>query len=260
MRVLKVIGIGPGDPRRITIEAVEAMQDVEVFFVLDKEVSRGGSQVNRSLVGARREICRRYIRHADWRFVEIADPPRSAHPADYGAEVLRWHRARADRFEQALLSETGESGIAAVLVWGDPSLYDSTLRVTSEIRRRGNLDVQVEVIPGVTSASALTAAHQILANRIGEPIHITTGRRLADTPAGAAGNQIVMLDADCTFRHTAAPTDHIWWGAYLGTPDQILVEGTVADVGDRIVATRAAARERFGWIMDIYLLRTGESP
>ncbi|MDO3401610.1 precorrin-6A synthase (deacetylating) [Mycolicibacterium neoaurum] len=260
MRVLKVIGIGPGDPRQITVEAVEALQDVEVFFALDKEARSGSSQVNQSLVGARREICRRYIGHDNWRFVEIDDPPRSAHPPDYAAEVVRWHQARADRLEQALLAEIAESGIAAVLVWGDPALYDSTLRVTSEIRRRGVVELAVEVIPGVTSASALTAAHQILANRIGEPIHITTGRRLADTPAGAAGNQIVMLDADCAFRHTAAPTDHIWWGAYLGTPDQILIEGTVADVGERIVQTRAAARQRHGWIMDIYLLRTRELP
>ena len=108
----------------------------------------------------------------------------------------------------------------------------------------------------MTSASALTAAHRILANRIGEPIHITTGRRLASTPDGADTNQIVMLDADCTFLRTADPADHIWWGAYLGTPDEILLSGTVGEIGETIRSTRAEARERHGWIMDIYLLRT----
>ncbi len=259
MRTLRVIGIGPGDPRQITIEAIEAMQNVDAFFVLDKAGSRGNAAVKHSLVGLRREICDRYIRSGAARFVEVDDPPRAQVSGDndaYAAEVRRWHSARTERISAALTTEIGPDGIAGILVWGDPALYDSTLRIVEEIRERGLCDLHVEVIPGVTSASALTAAHQILANRIGEPIHITTGRRLPDTPAGADTNQIVMLDADCTFRTTADPADHIWWGAYLGTPDQILISGTVGDVGDQIVQTRAEARERMGWIMDIYLLRT----
>lgn len=255
MRTLRVIGIGPGDPRQVTIQAVEAMQGVDAFFVLDKAASRGNAAVKQSLVGLRREICDRYIRTGPARFVEIDDPPRRPDPVDYETEVRRWHGERAARIEQALIAELGEDGVAGILVWGDPALYDSTLRIVEEIRDRGRLALDVEVIPGVTSASALTAAHQILANRIGEPIHVTTGRRLAETPDGAAANQIVMLDADCTFLRTAAPTDHIWWGAYLGTPDQLLISGTVGEVGQQIVEVRAQARERMGWIMDIYLLR-----
>ena len=49
--------------------------------------------------------------------------------------------------------------------------------------------------------------------------------------------------------------DSIWWGAYLGTPDEMLISGRVGDVGEQIAEQRAAARERIGWIMDIYLLR-----
>lgn len=44
-------------------------------------------------------------------------------------------------------------------------------------------------------------------------------------------------------------------GAYLGTPDELLVAGTVGEVGRRIVAMRADAQARHGWIMDTYLLR-----
>lgn len=256
MRTLRVIGIGPGNPRQVTIEAIEAMQDVDVFLVLDKATSRGNAAVKKSLLGVRREICDRYITGGAPRFVEVDDPPRERDPADYAAEVRRWHSARAQRIEQVLRVEVNDDGIAGILVWGDPALYDSTLRIIDEIRAAGRLSLAVEVIAGVTSASALTAAHQILANRIGEPIHITTGRRLPDTPVGAAANQIVMLDADCTFLRTAAPTDRIWWGAYLGTPDEILIAGRVGDVGERIARTRAQARAQHGWIMDIYMLRT----
>ena len=261
MRTLRVIGIGPGDPRQVTVEAIDAMQGVDVFLVLDKEGSRGNAAVKRSLVGVRREICARYIRTGEARFVEVDDPPRDRSPGGqqaYEAEVRRWHGKRAARIERALLDEIGADGVAAILVWGDPALYDSTLRIVEDIRARGALELAVTVVPGVTSASALTAAHQILANRIGEAIHITTGRRLPDTPPGADTNQIVMLDADCTFRRTADSADHIWWGAYLGTPDQILISGTVGEVGERIAAARAEARDRMGWIMDIYLVRTAD--
>jgi precorrin-6A synthase len=52
------------------------------------------------------------------------------------------------------------------------------------------------------------------------------------------------------------PADtEIYWGAYLGTKDEILVSGTVADVAGQIQAARGEARERKGWIMDTYLLR-----
>lgn len=260
MRTLRVIGIGPGDPRQVTVQAIEAMNGVDAFLVLDKASSRGNPAVKQSLVGIRREIVDRYVDGGATRFVEVDDPPRDRDPADYEAEVRRWHGARAERIERALLDEMGDDGVAGILVWGDPALYDSTLRIVDDIRARGVLDLAVEVIPGVTSASALTAAHRILANRIGEPIHVTTGRRLPDTPPGADTNQIVMLDADCTFRRTADASDQIWWGAYLGTPDEILIAGTVGEVGDEIARVREEARERIGWIMDIYLLRTADAP
>ena len=68
---------------------------------------------------------------------------------------------------------------------------------------------------------------------------------------------VVMLDGDCAFRG-CAPETRIWWGAYLGTPAELLEAGTVGEVGAHIVAVRAQARERHGWIMDTYLLRPPE--
>ena len=47
----------------------------------------------------------------------------------------------------------------------------------------------------------------------------------------------------------------IWWGAYLGMPQEALIAGPLGEVSERILTTRAELRARHGWIMDIYLLR-----
>lgn len=245
---LRVIGIGPGGVNQVTIQAIEAMAGVDAFLLLDKGAA------THSLIAARTAILDAYA-PAGYRVVEVADPPRNRHPDDYDAEVRRWHAARVDAIATVLRADVGDGGVAAFLVWGDPALYDSTLRITEQLGARTDLHLDVEVVPGVTSASALTAAHGIVAHRIGEPVHITTGRRLPHTPDDVAGNQIVMLDGDLAFLRTAGADDEIWWGAYVGTPDEILISGRVGDVGEQIRAAREAARERIGWIMDIYLLR-----
>jgi len=64
-----------------------------------------------------------------------------------------------------------------------------------------------------------------------------------------------MLDADCTFQQVDPEGVSIYWGAYLGTDDELLVGGPLSEVADEIVRVRGEARERKGWIMDTYLLR-----
>lgn len=252
MRTLLVIGIGPGGIRQVTVEAIDAMKQAAVFIALDKGDKKS------ALLDTRHQICATYLDEGTYRFVEVTDPPRDRQPADYAAEVHRWHDARAELIEQTLRDEIPDEGIAAILVWGDPALYDSTLRLVERIIERGQLALKYRVIAGVTSVSALTAAHGILLNRIGEPILITTGRRLADTPTEIDANQVVMLDADCTFRQTANPDDEICWGAYLGTEHEILLRGRVGEIGAEIEAVRATARAEHGWIMDTYLLRKSD--
>ncbi|WP_040798508.1 precorrin-6A synthase (deacetylating) [Nocardia higoensis] len=243
MRKLYVIGIGAGDPRQVTMQAVEAMRQVEVFFVIGK------GEAKRELVQVRTEILRAHLEAAP-RIVEIADPPRDRTPDDYRGVVEDWHERRAELLERAFAEVDGVGGI---LVWGDPSLYDSTLRMIERVLRRGTLGFDYEVIPGVTSAQALAARHRIVLHEIGEPVHITTGRKVRDEGLGP-GSTLVMLDGDCAFTEVPGDT-HIWWGAYLGMPDESLIAGRVCDVRDRIVETRSRLRAEKGWIMDIYLLR-----
>ena len=171
---------------------------------------------------------------------------------DYRDGVDAWHREIADAYRALLRAE---AGTAALLVWGDPSLYDSTLDVLERILAEGSLQFDYEVVPGISSVQALAASHRIALNRVGGPVHITTGRRLADGFPDHSDDVVVMLDAACAFEGLADQDLEIYWGAYLGTDDELLVSGKLAEVAAEIKATRRAARERKGWIMDTYLLR-----
>ncbi|KQT70169.1 precorrin 6A synthase [Methylobacterium sp. Leaf465] len=251
MRTLLVIGIGTGNPEHMTIQAIRALNTADVVFALDK------GRAKADLVDLRREICSRYLTDRPYRFVEAQDPERDRNPSDYGATVEAWHAARAALYEAMIATELGPEGCGAILVWGDPSLYDSTLRILDRIRARRTLDLAVRVIPGITSVQALAAGHRIPLNRIGGPITITTGRQIAGgLPAGSDAT-VVMLDGRPRFDHLD-PDLTIYWGAFLGTADEILVSGRLGDVADEIGAVRAAARARHGWIMDTYLLRPPE--
>jgi precorrin-6A synthase len=246
VRFIHVIGIGAGDPAYVTGQAVAALNDTHVFFAMDK------GEAKADLVALRREICERFIREPGYRFVELPDPPR-AKDGDYRQAVTDWHAARAVVWARAIEAELGPDGVGAFLAWGDPSLYDSTLRILDEVAR--HIDLDYDVIPGITAIQALTARHRIPLNDVGEPVLITTGRQLRSVRL--SGSAVVMLDADCSFM-ACPPSTRIWWGAYLGTADELLVAGTVGSEGERIVALRAEARARRGWIMDTYLLRSAD--
>ena len=247
MKQILLIGIGAGDPDYITIQAVKALNRVDVFFVLDK------GEVKQDLVDVRQEILDRHV-DGTYRVVEARDPERDRTTPAYAEAVHDWRRRRADVCEELIRTELADGQTGAFLVWGDPSLYDSTLAIVEDILARGGVEFDHEVIPGITSVQALVAKHRTSLNRVGRPVQITTGRRLAEGFPEDVDDVVVMLDAHNSF--TGVDDDvHIYWGAYVGTPDELLVEGPVGEVGARIVAARAEARERKGWIMDTYLLR-----
>jgi precorrin-6A synthase len=249
MRKLLIIGIGAGNPDHITIQAINALNRVDVFLVVDKGTEKD------DLVRLRHELCARYIKNRSYRTVDISDPARDRVPPSYEGAVKAWHAERLAAYEAALLHELGEDECGAFLVWGDPSLYDSTLRIVDQIAGRGVVAFEHEVIPGITSVQALAAAHKIAINRVGAPIEITTGRRIAEGLPQNVDDVVVMLDGDCAFKRIAESDIEIYWGAYLGTDDEILVSGNLPECGPKIERVRREARAKKGWIMDTYLLR-----
>lgn len=213
----------------MTLAAVRALESVDVVFVFQK----GDDD---ELAAARRALLPDGVRE-----VIIEDPPRGRG----AAAVAEWRARRVALVRAAVAAEDGER---AFLAWGDPSLYDGLIDV---LREAG---LGVRVVPGISAVSALCAQFGIPLNRVGGSVLVTSGRRLAahGWPDGV-GDVVVMLDSELTFR--SFPEAEIYWGAYLGTPDELLLSGVVAEVSDEIERVRSAARERKGWMFDTYLLR-----
>lgn len=246
MKTLLLIGIGPGNPRQITLEAIDAMNRAQVFFVLDK------GQVKDELLQLRKNILERYVQHGDYRLVQVEDPQRDGSASDYVGAVQDWHHKRAALYAQLIDNELAAGECGAFLLWGEPTLYDSTLRIL-DLVQQGGVDIELHVIPGISSVQALAAGHRIGLNRIGEPLTVLPGRRLAEQ--AQIDNLVVMLDGQCAFAALDDPDLLIYWGAYLGTADQILIAGPLREVREQILEQREQARARKGWIMDTYLLR-----
>ncbi|WP_426034013.1 precorrin-6A synthase (deacetylating) [Cypionkella sp. TWP1-2-1b2] len=241
---LTLIGIGTGNPDHLTLQAIKAINAADLILIPRKGEGKA------DLAELRLAICRDVLSNPATRIVEFDLPVRDARIADYRARVEDWHDRIADVWTAAI----GGAAKVALLVWGDPSLYDSTLRIAARLVPAE----RVHVVPGVTSIHALTAAHGVALNEIGAPFIVTTGRRLREEgfPAGV-DTAVVMLDGECSFQSIDPAGVTIWWGGYVGMAEEIIVEGPLAEVGARIVSLREKARAAHGWIMDIYLLRRG---
>jgi precorrin-6A synthase len=242
MHELWLLGIGTGNPAHVTLEAREALRAASLVMVPRKGPDKA------DLAHLRHQILAESGSPAP---VAEFDMPIRDDRLPYAERVTRWHDEIAAIWAETMAA-AAPRGPVALLVWGDPGLYDSTLRIAGRLTPRPRL----RVVPGVTALQALTAAHAIPFNTVNGAVTITTGRRLRahGWPAGAE-TVAVMLDGDCSFQSLPAESRFIWWGGFLGMAEQVLDAGPLAEAGPRIVATRAAARARHGWIMDTYLIR-----
>jgi len=245
---LTLIGIGTGNPQHLTLQAIEALNTVELILIPNKGAGKD------DLAGLRRQICDQVITNPDAKIVEFDLPTRDPKTADYRQRVDDWHDAIAQVWSDTIAAHLPAGGKVGFLVWGDPSLYDSTMRIADRLQRQQQ--VALTVIPGITSMQALTASHAIPINEIGAPFTITTGRQLRDHGwPDSADTLVVMLDGECSFQAIDATGVEIWWSAYAGMREEILISGALSDMAKQIIKTRATARADHGWIMDIYLLR-----
>ena len=251
MKKIYLIGIGPGTPDYLTVQAIEAMKGVDVFFFLEK---RKGDE---DFLKIRREILERYLDSGTYRVVSARIPKRKK-GGNYVEEVKAWREEVAEVVAGLIKNEMEEGENAALLIWGDPSLYDGHLEMLQHILKRGVIDFEYEVIPGITSIQLLAARHKIPLNRIGEPIVITTARKLKECETDEVINTVVLLDSRATFKRFEDTDIDIYWGGYLGTEDEILLSGKLRDIIKDLERIRIEAKKKKGWLMDTYILRQPE--
>lgn len=233
--MIKVLGIGMG-LHQITAEVSEALRGCDYVIA----ASKGDDD---ALLALRREVCEAY----GLPLVAVPDPQRDREPVGdggYVTAVAHWHQARVTAYRQ-VIEERG--GTPAFLVWGDPALYDSTIRIVRE------LDADYEVYAGISAPQLLAARHRIVLHEVGHPVLITTQRHLPAAIADGAENIVVMLTSG--FSAEGIEDRQIWWGANLGTPSERLVSGIVREVADEIRIAREAAKAEAGWVMDLFLVR-----
>lgn len=240
-RKIIVIGLGPGGFGQLTLDAVDAMNSVDVFLVADSQ----GDQPDQ--VWRRSEMIRRNVKRAH-RVITVLDPT-NEHPEGAGIDA-----ARLATYEQ-ILSGLEPDATVGLLAWGDPALYESVLKVVDSLRATTPLDVTV--VPGVSAPQVLAAAHEITLNRAGQSVHLTTGQRVLHDYEPELGDVVVLNDDDLVCRALVDefPDVELYWGAYLGTPDQVLANGPLRTVLPDLIALRERLIAHHGWIQDIYLLR-----
>jgi precorrin-6A synthase len=232
-----ILGIGMG-PQHITPEVVDALRSCDYVIAAEKSSDDG-------LLTARRNIAETH----GVEVIAVPDPTRDRDdPSDYGVAVRDWHEARVTAYEQVLRDR---NGTAAFLVWGDPSLYDSTIRIVEQLA--GRLPMEYDVLPGISAPQILAARHRIVLHPVGQPVHITTARRLRDDIAAGQTNLCVMLTGALDL--SGLDDWSIWWGANLGTESEELISGRVGTVAAEVEKARQRAKESAGWVMDVYLLR-----
>lgn len=188
-RRVTIVGIGAGDPDQITVEAVRALQAASFAIVALKRDED-------PLVAARQAIVDRHAPGLE--LVPVTDPERdrsaesTSTAQGYRSVVADWHDARAAAYERVLLDREGD---AVFLVWGDPALYDSTIRIIEKVLARGRVTFAWDVIAGISALQVLAARHRIVLHEIGQPLVVTTGRRLREAVDAGAENVVVMLSA-----------------------------------------------------------------
>lgn len=239
-----ILGIGMG-PAHVTAEVADALRAADYVVASEKSSDDG-------LLAVRRAVVDTYAPAVP--IVAVADPVRDRSPGltgpDYARAVAEWHAARAQCYADVLQAR---GGVAAFLVWGDPALYDSTIRIVDRVKDLG-VDLDYDVLPGISAPQLLAARHRIVLHEVGRPVHITTGRRLAQAVGGGQDNIVAMLNPD-ELDLSALGDWMIWWAANLGAAGERLVSGRVRDVVGQIAAARAAAKAEAGWVMDVFLVR-----
>lgn len=149
------IGVGPGDPKLITLKAVEILQEIEVIAIPK-------SKMDRESVAW--EIAKSHCPE-NVKILELEMPM----TADESVLHAAWTSAAEKVYEEI---QQGRS--VAFLTLGDPSLY-STYHYLLKILENDLAPEQIETIPGITAMAAAAARVNMPLATGDEPLVVLPG-------------------------------------------------------------------------------------
>lgn len=137
------IGVGPGDPELITIKAVKALKAVDVIFVPKSHAKKPSMAL--CMV---KQILAERERPAE--ILELVFP--------MTRDELNNRKLWVEN--AAIVAEKAKKGNVAFITLGDPMLY-STFLYLYECVKETYPEIELEIIPGVTSVTAAAASSRL---------------------------------------------------------------------------------------------------
>lgn len=140
--VLYGVGLGPGDPELVTVKAARLISAADVVAY---HSARHGRSIARSIAAP-------YLRgdQIEEQLVYPVTTETTDHPGGYEAAIEEFYEQAAAR----LMAHLAQGRDVVLLAEGDPLFYSSYMHMHKRISGR----FRTEVVPGITSVSAASAA------------------------------------------------------------------------------------------------------
>ncbi len=163
------VGVGPGDPKLLTLLAVETIQRCPVIALPDSGASEN----------AARSIAAQWLQNKE---ILLCEMPMTRNP-----EKLRAARQSSVELLASYLSAGKD---IAFLTLGDPAIYATPMYLHTQLKKMG---FKTRMIPGVPSFCAAAAALDVPLCEGGEMLHIVPAS-YADTAQalGMEGTKVLM--------------------------------------------------------------------
>ncbi|MEV2223748.1 precorrin-3B C(17)-methyltransferase [Nocardia vinacea] len=171
------VGLGPGDPELVTVKAARVIAEADVIAF---HSARHGRSISRGIAAP-------YMRagQLEEHLIYPVTTETTDHPGGYQGAIDEFYEQAAERLATHLAA--GRS--VALLAAGDPLFYSSYMHMHRRLADR----FEAEIIPGITSVSAASAAlgtplvegEQVLTVLPGTMPTDELTRRLRDTDAAA---------------------------------------------------------------------------